>query len=208
MLSFLPVIMLFILSMPPLRSLFIDRYLNTSALAMAMFFGVTLSFGVNHIKPKLRLLVIVLIPLMMIYGIGSVWRLGNYNKISNTSSDTKAVIKAIGATSKQNVPVVINSPWLFYEAVFYETDKNPVYFIDEKTDYKITALDMLHYNAQHKITDIGKFTKDNPIVWYVGSTFGESLEPPYPNWKATQDLSVDDTVTGKPAYRAVKFEIK
>lgn len=208
MLSFMPMVMLFLLSMPPLRSLFIDRYLNTSALSMSMFFAVTLSYGLKYIKPKFRTIIILLIPLMMIYGIGSVWRLGNYNKISNTSSDTRKVIKAISSKSKQKIPVIINSPWLFYEAVFYETENNPVYFINEKTDYEITALDMLHYNKQNKIMDIKKFSNDNPIVWYVGSTFGGDLESPYSNWKATQDLSIDDSVTGRPEYKVTMYEIK
>jgi uncharacterized membrane protein len=205
-LAFAPIILLFLMSMPPLRSTFIDRYLITSAIGIAIFIGVTLSLGIKQIGKEWRNLAIILVVGFMIIGVFNVWRLGNYNKTMHSSNNTRQIIETIERISDKNQPIIANTPWLFYEAVFYSTDSHPVYFIEAK-DYKYGSLDMLKYNDQYKIKDINAFTKDNAIVWYIGYIGGGDFGAPYPNWEPIQETWVNDSVSNKKAYKAIQFKI-
>ncbi|NCQ53999.1 hypothetical protein COV88_02605 [Candidatus Saccharibacteria bacterium CG11_big_fil_rev_8_21_14_0_20_41_19] len=206
--AFVPVLILFFASMPPLRSSFVDRYLVPSALAISLFLGVTLAFSMKLIKSKLSIVVIAIVAGMMMVGVSNVWHLGNYSKTSNASNNTRQIFEAIVAKSGENQPIIADSPWLYYEAVFYSTDKHSVYFIDANTQYLYGSLDMLKYNDYHKIKDINVFTSENQIVWYVGLPRGADFKTPYPNWKPIQEVAVNDSINGKPAYKAIQYSVQ
>ncbi len=205
--AFVPVIIMFILSMPPLRSIFVDRYLVPSTLFIAIFIGTTLSLSKVFFRTKWRIFIAILVAGFMIYGVTNVWYLGNYSKTSNASNNTREIIDAIKEKSIANQPIIADSPWLFYESAFYMTDQYPIYFIDAKTSYSFGSLDMLKYNDQFKIKDINQFTIDHPIVWYVGLPRGEAFDAPYSNWTALQTIENHDTINGKPSYKAVQYKI-
>jgi hypothetical protein len=205
-LAFVPILLLFMLSMPPLRSSFIDRYLITSTLGIAMFIGVTLAFGYKSLKPKWRIIVTVFIAGLMVIGISNVYYFGNYNKNTNTWNGTRLIIDAIKAKSKDNQPIIAESVWVFYNATFYSTNSHPVFFIDP-VKYQYGSTDMLKYSDQHKIKNIKAFTQDNPIFWYVGSASTGEPNALYPNWKSIQEVDVKNPMTGKWAYRAVQYKI-
>lgn len=207
--AFLPVIILLLLSMPPLRSSFVDRYLIPSILGISIFVGVTLALGVKYLQSKWHIVATVIIAGMMIIGITNVWHFGNYSKTANppASSNARQIYEAVVAKSNDGQPIIANSPWLFYEAVFYSNDQHPLYFIDANTQYLYGSLDMLKYNDQHKIKDINVFTAENPIVWYVGLPRGDEFKAPYSNWQPLQEVTVDDSINGKPAYKAIQYRI-
>ncbi|PJC29616.1 hypothetical protein CO052_02465 [Candidatus Saccharibacteria bacterium CG_4_9_14_0_2_um_filter_41_9] len=92
--------------------------------------------------------------------------------------------------------------------MFYSTDKHSVYFIDANTQYLYGSLDMLKYNDYHKIKDINVFTSENQIVWYVGLPRGADFKTPYPNWKPIQEVAVNDSINGKPAYKAIQYSVQ
>lgn len=202
-----PVLLLFLSSMPPLRSSFVDRYLISSVIGIAIFMGVTLGLGLKFMGSKLRILAIIVMTGFMILGVTNVWHFGNYSKTSDASNNTREIVKAAMDNSKDNEPIIADSPWIFYEAVFYATDKHPVYFIDADTQYQYGSLDMLKYNDQHKIKDIASFTRQNPVVWYIGLPRGADFKAPYPNWKILQKEYVNDSINGKPAYEAIRYEV-
>ena len=209
MLAFVPLVLLLLASMPPLRPSFVDRYLIPSTFFIYLFIGLTLTLSSKIIKTKLRAVVIVIIALSMTIGVANVWYFGNYAKTANppASNNAKEIVQAIVNKSGDNQPIIADSPWLFYEAVSYSTDKHPVYFIDANTGYRYGSLDMLKYNDQHKIKDLTQFTKENPIVWYVGLPRGADFSAPYSNWKVLQKVYYNDSINGKPAYEAIQYEI-
>ncbi len=208
-LAFAPVVLLLMMSLPPLRSTFVDRYLIPSILFTYIFIGVTLSLGLRLIKPIARYFVSAAIILCMLIGVVNVWHYGNYAKTANppASNNARDIVQAVITKSGDNQPIIANSPWLFYEAVFYSTDKHPIYFIDAETQYKYGSLDMLKYNDDHKIKDLKAFTKINQIVWYVGLPRGGSFSAPYSNWKQLQKVTFKDSINGKPAYEAIQYQI-
>lgn len=209
MLAFVPLVLLLLTSMPPLRPSFVDRYLIPSTFFIYLFIGLTLALSSKIIKTKLRAVAIIIVALSMTIGIANVWYFGNYAKNANppASNNAKEIVQTIVDKSGDNQPIIADSPWLFYEAVSYATDKHPVYFIDANTEYKYGSLDMLKYNDQNKIKDLTQFTKEHPIVWYVGLPRGADFSAPYSNWKALQKVYYNDSINGKPAYEAIQYEI-
>ena len=200
-------LVLFLLSLPPLSSVFVERYLVPSMIALSIFFAVTLVVGTKKWKPYLQALPIIVIAGMMIFGITNVYKYGNFNKNSNTHILTREVVEEIQATSPAGIPIVANSPWVFYEAVFYTTPEHPVYFIDEATGYIYGSLDMLRDRDLHKITDLAAFKEENPVIWYLGNTTDEDVAPYQDDWGKIQTVSVYDTLTKKEVYKATEYQV-
>jgi len=205
--AFVPMLILFMLSMPPLRSVFIDRYLITSTLGIALFIGATLAFGIKFLSSKWQIAMTILIAGLMVIGITNVYYYGNYNKNSHTSSGARQIVEAAVAKSSDHQPIVAATPWMFYEATFYSTSSHPIYYI-APTSYPYGSLDMLKYNNQHKIKDVTAFTQQNPVVWYIGYIGGGGkLNSPNSSWIPIQKLSINDLVNGTPEYEAIQYKV-
>lgn len=204
-LAFVPMILLFLMSMPPLRPAFIDRYLISSVIGISLFIGITFALHIKQADIKWRFVMVIFVVGIMAVGISNVYRLGNYNKNSHASNNTRQIIEAIDSKSSDGQPIIAITPWLFYEAVYYSTNAHPVYFIDQKI-YKFGSLDMLRYNDQHKIKDMSSFTQKNPIIWYVGYIHDSgNFSAPYVNWKPIQEVTVNDSISGEPSYKAIQY---
>lgn len=206
-LAWVPAVLLFLASLPPLRPSFVERYLIPSLLFYGIFMAIVLVAGTRKWRPVLRALPILAVAGMMIFGITNVYKYGNYNKNTNFHIVTREAIKEIQATGKPGEPIITTTPWIFYEAVPYSTDEHPVYFIDANTEYIYGSLDMLKENDMHKIKDIDAFGKQHPIIWYLGQDeFGEVA--PYENsWKSIQTVAHYDALTNKSLYRATQYRI-
>ena len=207
-LAFVPVLLLFIVSLPPLRSSFVERYLVPSAAGFSLFAGVTLALGATKLKAVWRMLAIGVLVASLLFGVSNVYYFGNYNKNTNMKVRTGDIVKQINDIAQPGQPIIAQSPWIFYEAIFYTTDEHPVYFIDANTDYIYGSLDMLKLNDQHKIKDLQAFVQEHPVVWYVGSTSGEKLTSPDANWRAIQSVSSYDVINQQSPYKAVQYQTR
>jgi uncharacterized membrane protein len=203
-LAFIPGLFIFAISIP-IRSVFIDRYLITSCIGIAIFIGVTLALGYKFLKPKWRYVSTILIAGLMIVGVSNVWALGNYNKNTSDTNQTREIVQAAIAKGEPGQPIIAVTPWIFYEEVFYETSDHPVYFIDPH-NYEIGSLEMLKNNDSHKIKDVTSFAKLHPIIWYVGWIKEGDLKAPRSNWKEIQQIRIKDPISGKPEYAAIQFK--
>lgn len=204
-LAFVPELFLFFLSMI-IRPVFIDRYFIASTLAIAMFIGVTLVYGYKYLRPKFGLFVGLLVVVMMTIGIVNVYQLGNYNKNTGDSNQTRQIVQAAMAKASDGQPIIAATPWIYMEEVYYQTNSHQVYFINV-TDYKYGSLDMVKYSDYHKISDISAFAKKHPIIWYVGWIGDGELKAPDSNWKELQKITINDLVNGKPAFEAIQYKI-
>lgn len=205
-LAFAPVLILFAASTFPVQSSFVERYLIPSTAAFAMFTGITLSLGIKKLRVAWRALVMALVVVSMLFGIMNVYHYGNYNKNSDNKVMTREVVKAIQAKAKPGEPIISATPWIFYEAVFYDTTTNPMYYINSQTDYKYGSLDMLKDSPQYQIKNLDVFSKTHPKVWYIGFSVDKPLTSPDKNWKEIQNFAIYDPVDNKPNYRAAEFQ--
>jgi 4-amino-4-deoxy-L-arabinose transferase-like glycosyltransferase len=205
--AFVPPILLFLASLPPLRSSFVERYLIPSIIFYAVFMAIVLVVGTKKWRPIFRVLPILIVAGMMIFGITNVYKYGNYNKNTNVHIVTRDVVKTIQQTGKPGEPIIATNPWLFYEAVPYSTPEHPVYFIDANTQYIYGSLDMLKDNDMHKIKDLDAFAKANPIIWYLGQADSGDIAPYKDSWVKLQTVTYHDSLTGKESYRATQYRI-
>jgi mannosyltransferase len=205
-LSAVPPILLFIASLPPLTSSFVERYVLPAVATSAFFMGVTLVYGLRKTKLWQQLAIYGIIVTMLVFGISQMYYYGNYNKNSRTDVQTKQLVKQAVALSTPDEPIIVASPWAFYEAIFYNTDQHPIYFVDASTNYTFGSLDMLKYSNNHKIKDLEAFTKAHPTVWYIGY-FEGNVTPPSSSWKQIATTSVTSRVDGKTVYKGAEYHI-
>lgn len=205
--AWVPPVLLFLASLPPLRSSFVERYLIPAIIFYSVFMAIVLVVGTKKWRPIFRALPIVLIVGMMIFGITNVYKYGNYNKNTNVHIVTRDVVKEIQNAAKPGEPIIAASPWVFYEAIPYSTEAHPVYFIDANTQYVFGSLDMLKDNDMHKIKDLDTFAKEHPVIWYLDQV-GSGDVPPYKDsWVKLQTVTYHDNLTNKEAYRATQYRI-
>ena len=206
-LAWVPVILLFIMSLPPLRSSFVERYLIPATVMSMIFLAVVLVVGTRNWKPFFRAVPILLVVGMMIFGITNVYKYGNYNKNNDLHIVTRQVIEAVQEKAQPGQPIVTDSPFLFYEAIQYTTEANPVYFIDANTQYTYGSLEMLKDNDMHKIKDINAFSRQYPVIWYLGQTPSNDVGAYLPTWVKLQTVSYFDQLTYRTDYRATQYRI-
>jgi len=209
-LAFTPPILLFITSMPPMKSSFVERYLIPATASLMLLLAVIIVHGARGKSRRLSLLLAVLLVISFAIGINRVYYYGNYNKNSNTSILTKDLVAAMISKSKPGEPLIATDPWVFYEAVFYTSTNHPVYFLDQTTEYKYGSVDMLKYNDQFKIKDLTAFVATHPTVWYFGNPGGEGpIEPPLiaHDWRQLDTVSTHPTIDENVAhYRATEYQ--
>lgn len=205
--AFVPLALLLLLSMPPLNPLFISRYVLFAMLALPIAFGVGLVFLANDStkktprkKTKLwkkRLIAPILALLIMvssIIGIASVYRKGNYNMDTGMKTVSKDVYESvISLDSGENLPIVSNSAWLYYDLAAYTSEEHPVLFINEKTSYKYGSTLPLKNSYFGRIDDLdGWLTKHNSF-WYVGKAPTKEgqdyIKFPRSGWRVVQVMT-------------------
>lgn len=208
-LTWVPPVLLYIVSLPPLRSSFVERYMIPAMVAFSIFMAIVLVVGTRRWRPVLRVAPIVLVAGMMIFGITNVYTYGNFNKSTNYHIFTRQVVEQIHERAAPGEPIVAQSPWIFYEAIPYATNDHPVYFIGDTAKDPIGSLVMLQDNDQHKIKDMDVFKKQYPTFWFIGQS-SEGDVAPYKGepWKALQTVAVQDEITGATIYRATEYTVK
>jgi uncharacterized membrane protein len=206
-LAWVPPILLFIASLPPLQPSFVERYVIPAIVSLSFFLAIVFVVGTRRWKTIFRLIPIVVVAGMMIFGITNVYKFGNFNKNTNYHIFTKEVIEEIHAKAQPGQPIIAQSPWIFYEAIQYATPEHPIYFLDESTKYKEGSLDMLEDNDQYKIKDLDSFERENPTIWFIGQNEHGELGPWRDDWERLQDVQILDDLTGRTIYRAAEFKV-
>lgn len=202
LLAIVPVVILFVASLPPLKSSFVERYLFPAALFVPLLAGIVIAVSRRDLWQ--RSLTYGLLIIMSVIGVSNVYFYGNYNKNTQTEINTKAVMREIQSRAQPGEPIIAQTPWLFYEAVFYETPQNPVYFIDETTEYLYGSLDMLKYNDQHKIKNLAAFSEQHPAVWFIGSS-GSHITPPVDAWYEAEWFAIEGSVKKEAIFQGAYY---
>ena len=204
--AFVPLILLILLSIPPLQSIFIDRYAVYAIVCGTLFLAILIS-QMFELQRRFASIGLILITATSMIGIYNVSYYGNFNKFENQSNQTKDLIEKVRSSSAPSQPIIADSPWLYYEAAHYSSSASSVYFIDKYTEYKYGALEMLKQNDIGKIKDLDEFLQKNGSVWYIGRPEGNQLNPPAGDMQRVQSIFINDEITGKPAYEATLFQL-
>jgi hypothetical protein len=214
LLIFLPPLILVVLSMPPLRPMFINRYVIFSMAIFSLL--IALAVGVKFKSRLLRATQIACLILMLVlsgWGIRNILHFGNYNFDTNSVSMVKNLMTQVVAGSSEKTIVIADNPWIFYDANVYATEKTPVFFLDSSTKYEYGSLAMLRDDKTHKIVDLMNFVEKGQKVWYISSTKnavptstggGESTVK---NWQKLRELSAKNSFSDDTSF-AVEYLVE
>ena len=209
--SLTPLAILLLISMPPLRSAFVDRYLLPSVPFWISLYAVILasSYRVKSLK-RLSSIVSGIIVLAMISGIVYVYQIGNYNKSSHDLLPIKPTLEIVKQKASPNQAILAATIWRFYESHYYDTARNPVYFV-AADNLTWGSYDPLRDNDYRKVKDITEFAKNNGgTIWYVDdwATEGKPSLPKSGNWKIIQEIHAQDVPNNRSAFRAVEIQLQ
>ncbi len=160
-----PPIILIMLSLPPLTSMFIDRYILYSAAYIWVLIGLALTYAFSSIKKgKAASIVASLVFLAGVIGCAVTGLVNVENR--RGEGYVKNNLLAVQMISEDNIPILTNNEWNYYDAVFYSTDKHPIYGVNDWINYyygSIYPIERLGYNL---IYDLNDFTNDHDKIWY------------------------------------------
>lgn len=203
-LAFLPLGLLILISMPPMRSTFVDRYILYSAMALMALVAIWFS---RHLHEKWWRIAGIITVLLLMLGIVNLYRYGSvYNKSTDTATRTRDLIYKINDKDHGDTPIIVPAKWTFYEAADYSTAKHPIYTIDDG-QYQWGSLSLIHDLPTGKIksADLAGYTKAHPQIWVVAS--GDDVPAPlFPSWKKVKELQYVDPVSHQATYSAALYE--
>lgn len=204
-----PIILLFVMSMPPLRPAFVDRYLMEVVVFLSLFIAASLTYGAKVLGVKTQLVVVCVVAGMMVVGIANQMVIGNLNRFNNQSNDTRQLLEKIRAQGDPaGTPIIADTPWIFYEAVVYDKPDSPVYFVNEITQYKYGSLTALAENDDHKIKDLDAFDAQHKIIWEIGNLKDTAPHSLRNSWRADKTITINNDATGEPLYSATRFIVE
>ena len=206
-LAILPAIVLFLASMPPAKSIFVDRYAFSGIVFLALFLGVLISI-IWKKERKIACLLAIFVLSLFVYGNFEINLQRGFSKTSNETTETRQIVEKIKSQAKQGEPIIVESGYFFYEVAQYSTEENKVWFTDWTQDYQVGSLRMLADSDENKIKDISEFSKKYSTVWVIYS-YGETEKAPMDSsWKLEYQEVVKDKLLDKNHYLIQKFSIQ
>lgn len=230
----IPFLLLVIISLPPLRPMFMPRYILYAMACLPLVAGVGMALESREVAAKLAalrrkgltgkakkhagvqsrkaaMLYVVMggaLVLASSLGIGAVYARGNRDFYSDEKSVTKELFETVvGLDGGQNLAILSDSATLYYDLSFYASEEHQTYFIDEITDYPWGSMEPLRQSYFGKINNLDKFLQTRRAVWYVGQIDEDKTELDFPRegWRVTE--SVTQKLNDKDAsYQILKLE--
>lgn len=204
-----PMTILLLLSMPPLRPMFIDRYLMGSIPFIAALLAATIVLQYRaHRSFVLPATLGGLVLILGMSGIIRVYEIGNLNKVNRDSLPIRQVVDAIQKQACPGQPILTDSPTRFYELHYYDSRRAPVYFIAADS-IPWGSYDMLRYSDYRKVRDTVAFAKKHGgTIWFAGDwEKGRPVLPKQGKWEILGEIAAPNT-SDKSMLRAVKIKLQ
>lgn len=220
---FVPTITLILLSLTPAGLAMTPQRTLYSAASVATIGGVTIIIATNDLlsrkerrkkvkatsqrQSKIVFAVCsVILVLASICGICSAYELGSYNFDTKQSYGANILHKNIVTADNINdTPIIVSSPWLYYDLSFYDTADRQTFFLAEGQEYDSNLLLPIKDSYFGRIDNLDKFLEKHESVWYVDVAPAQGdLEFPRDGYMATQILTLNYSNSGVE-YEAIRF---
>ena len=166
-----PVVVMILLSMPPLKSMFVDRYVLYSIVALWALFGIVIAF----LKGRAKIIMMALTILVAIFGVSFVEK-------REPRGFVKEIISEVFATAKEGEPIVANGVWTYYDGMFYSNEQHPIYLFEEGVEYKYGSLEPIRNYRVNLVEDSKEFLEKYKSVWYIFDRPGNGEVYETPEW--------------------------
>ena len=162
LLVIVPPLMLFIISLPPFQSLYVDRYVISSLMFLWLFVGV-IALAAS------RRNLLLMAPLVAIMLVCSYYGVNNIYRLNNNVSVFKNLASYIELVDDEYTPVIYDGYDAgVYDQIFYETKKHPVFAYSISRGWGATV-PVVEYEKNY-LKNIEEFMRDNDTFWYVTTT--------------------------------------
>lgn len=154
-----PVVILLLLSLPPLKPTFVDRYILYAIVFLFVIFGLAIVFG----KSK-KIGAIFMVGIIATSAIGIV-------NVENRepSGYIKEILAEVFASADDGEPILANTAWTYYDSIFYTSEKHPIYGVESWINYEWGSLDPIKQYRVNLISesDSPEFFLEHNKVWYI-----------------------------------------
>lgn len=193
----LPPLLLLLLSLPPLRPMFVDRYASYSSILIWLTLGLIIFAAFEYKVSKLPLRVTSLIFVLTVAGIGI------FNVTTREpKGHVQDIFTAVTQNSADNSPILAATEWIYYDAAAYSSVNHPVHYVSEWSKYQYGSLEPIRrykYNLSERYSD---FLKSHDSFWYIAETSkGQKTKLP----AKTDGFSVTKQISNSH-HTAVKLE--
>ena len=163
-LVFIPLIVLFVLSIPPLSPVYVARYLTYSLSLFWVLIAVLIAQAAGT-KPIFAKILVFLMAACVLIGHFNVYNENNYPP---TFEAIIAEMESIDGD--MSVPVIFDDATsAAFDAVYYETEKHHVYIINPMDEWK-TARPLSRYKGNY-VEDFEEFKTNTEVFWYVAPNY-------------------------------------
>jgi hypothetical protein len=200
----LPILLLCIMSLPPLQSSYVYRYVLTAigvgALVMAVVFTKA-SFAVWQ-----RAVLIITVLGLGVIGCAQAVRAGNQNLDVGQITMVGQAITDIYST-QSHAPILVRSAYNYYAAAAYEQPaKGKIYYIFNEQLGKIGSTRMLYdYPEARGVQNTNAFLHDHKRFWILSGEHTIANTTPAPGWQKGRSLTEYDPASGKAGTYAVEY---
>lgn len=220
-LSLAPILFLAMVSVPPFRSFFHERYLMPTILMIYTLFSIVpILFIQKKLKPLwLPIFTLIIIVALIIKGIVSVYHNTNTNFNDPWPSKkrfAKELVQEINRTDNQRTPIIFCSPFVYMEAFNYSSDKNKIYYpnVVDVVGANDNTLQPLYRENPYQIKDFKSFLKQHNQIWLAISDSSGNDCSAYIEQKTgktlvkMQTIGIKDILTNITRYKATLYKIK
>lgn len=199
--SALPIILLALGSLPPLRSSYVYRYVIVAALASTLVIAIIVVHAKfkKHDTVKRSALAVLTIALFACGAAHSV-SVGNRNLDTNRENRIAQVIESVHAADRP-ASIVLRSPYSYYVAQMYQAPNYRISFLYDKSLEKIGSTKPLYDHPEFGIDTFDGLNK----VWLIGED-EQSVAPPKGAWTRKSYITEYDNMTKKIAAAAAYYE--
>ena len=180
-----PVAVMTILSLPPLTSSFVDRYVLYSIVALWVMFAVVAVMLKNGV---LRQALITLV--LIVAGFGVV-----FVENREPKGYIKEIISEVFIGAEEGEPIIANNVWTYYDGIFYSSEQHPIYLFEKGVGYEYGSLEPIRNYRVNLISDSAEFLKNYEKVWYIIDTPVDGSDFEIPEWakkmRVVSEISLD-----------------
>ena len=184
----LPPLFLILMSLPPFKPTFVARYVTYSIALLMPFIAVFLAHTPKLKNQGLALASMVLIPVCATIGIIQ----ADTRVVENPTRDIIAEVQKVSSGTET---IFIDTDEMnYYDAFFYETEKNPV--LGTNIDFKWGSLEPIRKYGMNDGNDIESKISSMDSFWYVTEKIDS--EPEFMGFNAGHNIKNDN-------YLAIRF---
>ncbi|HZM63599.1 MAG TPA: glycosyltransferase family 39 protein [Candidatus Saccharimonadales bacterium] len=113
-----PIIIMILGSLPPLRPLFVERYISHFDIAGFLLIAACIGVVFRN-KRTYAVLFTVLLTGVLLYGVCNLQKAGNYNFQTLSRPQTRQAVEAMGRQCQPDSVIIAGSPLIYFELIYY-----------------------------------------------------------------------------------------